>query len=61
MKNSFEELEEKNTMPEGSEMNLFAQINQTRSIGNVFGKFFHSNQWINCHDFRKKINLILFP
>jgi len=40
MKNSFEELEEKNTMPEGSEMNLFAQINQTRSIGNVFGNFF---------------------
>ncbi len=41
MKNSFEELEkEEQQMPEGSEMNLFAQIDQTRSIGKIFGNFF---------------------
>ncbi len=40
MKNSFEELEEHRSMPEGSEMRLFAQIEQTRSIGKIFGNFF---------------------
>ena len=41
MKNSFEELDkEEQQMPEGSEMNLFAQIDQTRSIGKIFGNFF---------------------
>ncbi len=40
MKNSFEELEEDHQMPDGSEMRLFAQIDQTRSIGKIFGNFF---------------------
>lgn len=40
MKNSFEELEEEKPMPEGSEMKLFAQIDQKRSLGNIFGNFF---------------------
>ncbi len=48
MKNNFEELEElerealekKEQMPEGFEMNLFAQIDQTRTVGNIFGNFF---------------------
>jgi len=40
MKNNFEELEENHSMPEGSEMRLFAQIEQTRSIGKIFGNFF---------------------
>jgi len=27
-------------MPEGTEMHLFAQIEQRRSLGNIFGNFF---------------------
>lgn len=40
MKNSFEELEEENKMPDGSEMKLFAKIDRTRSLGSIFGNFF---------------------
>ena len=39
-KNNFEELEEEKQMPDGSEMQLFAQIDQTRSFGKIFGNFF---------------------
>ena len=40
MKNNFKGLIEESKMPEGSEMRLFAQIDQTRSIGKIFGNFF---------------------
>lgn len=40
MKNNFKGLNEENTMPEGSELRLFAQIDQKRSIGKIFGNFF---------------------
>ena len=42
MKNNFEDLEEEKEMPEGSEMRLFAQIDNSRSIGKVFGNFFET-------------------
>lgn len=40
MKNNFKGLNEESTMPEGSELRLFAQIDQKRSIGTIFGNFF---------------------